>query len=92
MVKVKLFANLREATHGQRLVECVVTDPLSATELLQQLVDRYGEPAQKLFFTADGVVRDSLVIMCNGRLIRDRDEKLIAPDDEVAILMPIAGG
>jgi len=92
MVKVKLFANLREAANGQRLVECAVEGPVSTTELLQGLVDRYGEKARKLLFDKDGGVWQSIVIMRNGEMVRDREAKAIAPGDEVAVLLPVAGG
>ena len=92
MVKVKLFANLREAANGQRIVECEVDGTVSTTELLQKLVDDYGEKAQKLLFSPEGAVWPSIVIMHNGVMLRDRDEKAITSGDEVAVLLPVAGG
>jgi len=92
MVKVKLFANLREAANGQRVVDCAVDQPVSTTELLRTLADRYGEKAQKLLFDPQGGVSQSLVIMCNGQMVRDREAKAISPGDEVAVLLPVAGG
>lgn len=92
MVKVKLFANLREAANGQRVVECAVEEPVSATELLGKLADQYGEKARKLLFDKDGSVWQSIVIMRNGEMVRDREAKAIGPGDEVAILLPVAGG
>ncbi len=92
MVQVKLFANLREAANGQRQVECDVDGPVSTTELLQKFVDDYGEKAQKLLFSPDGGVWPSIVVMHNGSMLRDRDEKTINSGDEIAVLLPVAGG
>jgi molybdopterin converting factor small subunit len=92
MVKVKLFANLREAANGQRVVECVVDSPVSTTELLGKLVDAYGEKARQSLFDKEGGVWQSIVIMRNGEMVRDRDAQVIGPGDEIAILLPVAGG
>jgi molybdopterin converting factor small subunit len=92
MVKVKLFANLREAANGQRVVEYDFAESVSPAELLQRLVDDYGDKARRLLFTPDGGVWQSIVVMRNGEMLRDRDEKTISPNDEVAILLPVAGG
>jgi molybdopterin converting factor small subunit len=92
MVKVKLFANLREAANGQRLVECTVDGPVSTRELLRKLADQYGEKAERVLFASEGGVSPSLVIMRNGEMLRDRDAKVIGPGDEIAVLLPVAGG
>ncbi len=92
MVKVKLFANLREAANGQRIVEYDFPQPVSTAELLQRLIGDYGEKAQQLLLSPNGGIWQSIVVMRNGEMLRDRDEKAIAPDDEVAILLPVAGG
>jgi len=92
MVKVKLFANLREVANGQRVVECAVEEPVSSSELLRKLAGQYGEKAEKLLFDRDGGVWQSIVIMRNGEMVRDREAKAIAPGDEVAVLLPVAGG
>ncbi len=92
MVKVKLFATLREAANGQRLVECAVDGPVSTTELLRKLAQTYGQRAQLLLLDGEGDVRESIVVMHNGEMVRDRDAQVIAAGDEVAILLPDAGG
>lgn len=92
MVRVKLFANLREAAGGRRIVECDLPGPVSTTELMQRLSDEYGEKARNLLFGQDGAVRENILVMRNGQMVRDRDEKAISPGDEVAVLLPVAGG
>jgi molybdopterin converting factor small subunit len=92
VAKIKLFANLREAANGQRIVEYSFPQAVSTAELLQRLVDDYGEKARRLVFCPSGGISPSIVVMRNGEMLRDRDEKAIAPDDEVAILLPVAGG
>ncbi len=92
MIKVKLFANLRDAADGKREVECDVDGAVSTTELLQKLVDEYGETARKLLFSPDGGIWPSIVVMHNGNMLRDRDDTAINAGDEVAVLLPVAGG
>ncbi|MBM3501719.1 MAG: MoaD/ThiS family protein, partial [Armatimonadetes bacterium] len=50
------------------------------------------EKAQRLLFDKQGGVWQSIVIMRNGEMVRDRDAKVITPGDEVAVLLPVAGG
>jgi len=92
MVKVKLFANLREAAGGRRTVECEFGGQVSSAELMQRLVEDFGENARRLLLTEDGTVRENILVMRNGEMVRDRDEKAISPGDEVAVLLPVAGG
>jgi MoaD family protein len=92
MVRIKLFANLREAAGGKRVVECDLPGPVSTTELMQRLSDDYGEKTRDLLFSQDGTVRENILVMRNGQMVRDRDDKAISPGDEVAVLLPVAGG
>jgi MoaD family protein len=92
MVRIKLFANLREAAGGKRVVECDLRGPVSTTELMQRLSDDYGEKTRDLLFSQDGTVRENILVMRNGQMVRDRDDKAISPGDEVAVLLPVAGG
>ena len=92
MIKVKLFANLREAAGGRRIVECEFGGRVSATELMRRLVEDFGGKARKLLLTENGTVRENILVMRNGQMVRDRDEKTISPGDEVAVLLPVAGG
>ena len=92
MVKVKLLANLRDAAGGKRVIECDLSGPVSTAELLQRLSEDYGAKARELLFGQDGSVQENILVMRNGQMVRDRDEKAICPGDEVAILLPVAGG
>lgn len=92
MVKVKLFASLRDAANGQRVVALHLDAPVSANDLLRRLVEDYGERARALLFTPDGAAGSSVVVMRNGETLHDREQKVITSGDEVAVLLPVAGG
>ncbi len=92
MVRVKLFANLRDAANGQRVVELQVDRPISAIDLFERLVDDYGEKARALLLSPSGAARPSVIVMRNGETLHGREQKVITSGDEIAVLLPVGGG
>lgn len=84
MVKVKLFANFREAV-GSREIEI---EAGSIEELLSLLIERH--PKLEEYFSEDRL-KDYVHIMVNGKIIKDLATKL-KQDDVVAIFPPVSGG
>jgi len=84
MVKVKLFANFREAV-GSREIEI---EAKTIKELLFSLTERY--PKLEEYFSEDRL-KDYVHIMVNGKIIEDLATKL-KQDDVVAIFPPVSGG
>jgi len=84
MVKVKLFANFREAV-GSREIEI---EAKTIKELLFSLIERY--PKLEEYFSEDRL-KDYVHIMVNGKIIKDLATKL-KQDDVVAIFPPVSGG
>ena len=84
MVKVKLFANFREAV-GSREIEI---EAKTIKELLFSLIERY--PKLEEYFSEDRL-KDYVHIMVNGKIIEDLATKL-KQDDVVAIFPPVSGG
>mgnify|MGYP002331848589 CR=1 FL=1 len=88
MVKVKLFANFREAAK-QKEVEIKASN---VRDLLEVLVEKF-ENLKPLIFD-DGELRDYVHIMVNGKHINYLDgiETELDEGDTVAIFPPVSGG
>ncbi|RLI82396.1 molybdopterin synthase sulfur carrier subunit [Archaeoglobales archaeon] len=88
MVKVKLFANFREAA-GEKELDL---DATTIKELLNTLVKKFQNLEPLMF--KDGRLRDYVHIMVNGKHINnlERLETSLKEDDTVAIFPPVSGG
>ncbi len=85
-VKVKLFANFREAA-GVKEIEIQSSN---VGKLLDSLVEKY--PKLKDLFYEEGKLRDYVNIMVNGRNIRGDTRYKLKEGDVVAIFPPVSGG
>uniref|UniRef100_A0A7C3RDI7 MoaD family protein n=1 Tax=Archaeoglobus fulgidus TaxID=2234 RepID=A0A7C3RDI7_ARCFL len=86
MVRVKLFANFREAA-GVREVK---VEASNVGELLEKLTKMF--PKLEMLFYEKGVLRDYVNVMVNGRNIRGELSYPLKDDDEVAVFPPVSGG
>jgi|Deesub1362A_J573_1020465.scaffolds.fasta_scaffold00099_40 molybdopterin synthase sulfur carrier subunit len=88
MVKVKLFANFREAAKAKE----VEIEAKTVGELLNALVERYSS-LEPLFFDT-GKLREYVHIMVNGRHINNLEGlgTELKEGDTVAIFPPVSGG
>ena len=84
MVKVKLFANFREAV-GRRELEIKAT---TVKELISRIAEEYPAVTPLLF--ENGKLRDYVHIMVNGKSANEDTE--IGDGDVVAIFPPVSGG
>ena len=90
MVKLRLFASLRELA-GAKIVE-VEADDLPIPQVLRRLSDRLGEEARQILFDAEGDLWPSVILLVNGESPQQGTETRVASGDEVAVLLPTAGG
>ncbi len=88
LIKIKLFANLREAA-GASAVE-VTGD--SINELLENLIAKY--PSLEKMVLEDGKVKGYINILVNGDNIQHLEglDTKILDSDEIAMFPPVSGG
>lgn len=91
-MKVKFFANFREAT-GESEIEIKPEGNIGI--LIEQLVDKFGEELKnQLYESKKRKIRKSVNILVNDRQI-DLDgelEKKLSDNDVIKIFPPVSGG
>ncbi len=85
-VKVKLFANFREAA-GVKEIEL---EGERVEDVLDSLVERFPQLGE--MFYEGGTLRDYVHIMVNGRNVRGDLGYSLNDGDVVAIFPPVSGG
>ncbi len=88
MPDVKLYAGLRKAAG----IKEVQLDGSRLEDVLLALVDQYPDLRQILY--DEGCLRPHIIINVNGNNVNQeqRPDLVLAPDDQIAIFPPIAGG
>ena len=88
-VKVRLFHQLRTAEGKGEVTITAGT----VGELLQALVERYGESARNMLFDAKGNFRDYAFVYINNTLQKPIDMSLPLRDgDVILVIPPVSGG
>ena len=92
-VDVKFYAMLREAT-GKKLETVVLPEKSSVGDLIDLLVERYGDRFGYYIYDKQKRVRDYLSFMLNGVNVNSLSgfETLLSDGDVVSFLPPIGGG
>jgi molybdopterin synthase sulfur carrier subunit len=91
-MRVRLYGFLRETVKTAWVTVAVDTGDTVGTAL-QRLVKQYPRLADQVF-ERPGVLRLYMLIAVNGRDVRDALglETQVAPEDEMAVFPPSAGG
>ena len=92
-VDVKFYAMLREAT-GKKVETVVLPEKSSVGDLINLLVERYGDRFGYYVYDKQKRVRDYLSFMLNGVNVNSLSgfETLLSDGDVVSLLPPIGGG
>ncbi len=91
-MKLHYFAHLRDCTG---VSDANYTAPAPTLRvLLNDLCRQYGTPFRKWLLTPEGELSDIAIVLVNGQDVRHsgRLDTPLAPDDEVFIFPPVAGG
>lgn len=89
-VKIKLFANFREATK-QKEVE-VAPKGSAVSDAIRALIDKYPNIDALLY--QDGKMKPYVNILLNGQSLKGEDglKAQIKDGDEIALFPPVSGG
>ncbi len=92
-VTVKFFTTLREIV-GKPQEQIELSEAVTVNEVLQQLVEKYGEKFTLYVYTERGKVRGHLHFLINGKSITIQQglKTKLRKNDILAILPPVGGG
>jgi len=93
-VRVKVFAHLMEALGGKSETTISVRQGSKVTDLVNELVRIYGEPARRMFLKTSDELNDMLSVLINGKELHvdEIHATMLKDGDEVVFLPPITGG
>jgi MoaD family protein len=92
-VDVKFYAMLREAT-GKKVDTVVLPEKSSVGDLINLLVEGYGDRFSYYIYDKQKRIRDYLSFMLNGVNVNSLSgfETLLSDGDVISLLPPIGGG
>ena len=92
-VEVRFYAMLREVA-GKKAERVVLPPKSSVGDLIDLLVERYGDEFARYVYDSEKQVRSFLSYMLNGVNINslDRFDTMLKDGDVLALLPPVGGG
>lgn len=92
-VEVKFYAMLRETT-GTKKEVITFEAKASVGDLINLLVERYGDEFRRYIYDHGKLIRDYISLMLNGININSLEglDTLLRDGDVLAILPPVGGG
>jgi hypothetical protein len=89
---VLIFCGIFEDVAGESRLDWPLANPVSFSHLMEKL--EADHPAMKNTVITSGerkAIRSEVIVLVNGVSLKDT-ELLVGPDDEVVIMLRIAGG
>jgi molybdopterin converting factor small subunit len=92
MAKI-LFYGAFQAIVGQAEIELVISGSSTFSKVLDELFDTFPDLKQSLFIPDKESIRPEVLLLHNGKLVREpAGGVLVKPDDEIIIMHQISGG
>lgn len=95
MIKVQVrFASYLQDITGAKEITWRLKEEMKVMQLMEDLIDYYGEELKYSIYEKDGTQKPQVRIMLNGRDIRflEKEELILYDGDIVLILPALAGG
>lgn len=92
-MRIRLYGLLRDAAERKTALEMDACEGETVSSLLERLVTKYPR-MRPLLFEGPGVLRRHVMVVINGRDIRDGQglNSPVSSGDEMAVFPPSAGG
>ncbi|MHA1615972.1 MAG: MoaD/ThiS family protein [Candidatus Njordarchaeales archaeon] len=91
-VKVRYFAYLRQLTNEVKEEEISLPDDATIRDLLNVLVEKYGEKLEKVLFESSQrkTLSENIIVLINGQSVNDLGTKL--KNGDIVSIMPFLSG
>jgi MoaD family protein len=89
-MKLKLYSNLRDIA-GSDEVNIDLSVPVTLADFLRKISDDYGERMRKFLMNDKNEIEGSILLFINGERISNLENN-VSNEDELTILLPLAGG
>ena len=92
-VKVKTLADIWEAVGKKRELVVELEEGATILDLVNKLVERYGESLKKILMNEEGGLSSSIIVLINRTEVKKEVEGTVLKNgDEVTFMPPVAGG
>ena len=89
-IEIIFTATFREITKKRKIIE-EINEDCTFERILTRLVKKYGNDFDNVINSQTGKISSDILIMLNGKGIRDIDEK-IKDKDVLIFSLPVGGG
>ncbi|MHA1994958.1 MAG: MoaD/ThiS family protein [Candidatus Hodarchaeales archaeon] len=88
--EILFHASFREITKKRKIIE-EISEDCTFERILTRLVNKYGNDFNNVLDPHTGKISNDILVMLNGKGIRDIDEK-IKDKDVLIFSLPVGGG
>ena len=90
-IKLKFTAQIKDAV-GQGIDAITIGDNEKIQDVLDKLVDKYGNPFKAILFDKNNKYRNSNLIAINQFQVDYDENHALNDGDEITLMSPISGG
>ncbi|PWI46702.1 hypothetical protein CEE45_15405 [Candidatus Heimdallarchaeota archaeon B3_Heim] len=89
-IEILFHASFRQITKKRKIIE-EISEECTFERILTRLVKKYGNDFHNVINSQTGKISNDILVMLNGKGIRDTDEK-IKDKDVLIFSLPVGGG
>ena len=91
-IKVNFYENFRHIAGKDSEIFTCAADTTLEDFVARLLPEKYGNQFRKLLFDEKDNIHRALLILVNGEVVKDTSSFKLSDNDEITILLPVAGG